>query len=117
MKGLIFTSLCDFVENEFGLEYLDYLIHKTQPESKGIYTASKTYKDQEIFNYARRKNAIVISKDDDFVTLVNRLKSPPKIIWITCGNTTNKFLKDVFINKFEQALELLKDNDIVEITN
>lgn len=81
------------------------------------YLGLRDAKDQEIFNYARRKNAIVISKDDDFVTLVNRLKSPPKVIWITCGNTTNKFLKDVFINKFEQALELLKDNDIVEITN
>ncbi|WP_203250006.1 heme NO-binding domain-containing protein [Cysteiniphilum marinum] len=51
MKGLIFTSLCGFVEEKFGLIYWDKLIRETAPGSEGIYTASKTYDDAEIFSY------------------------------------------------------------------
>ena len=31
----------------------------------------------------------MITKDRDFVELLGRLGPPPKIIWITCGNTSN----------------------------
>ena len=45
--------------------------------------------DPDIFYKAREADAIVITKDRDFVELLGRLGPPPKIIWITCGNTSN----------------------------
>lgn len=45
--------------------------------------------DEEIFLAAKKENAVVITKDRDFVDLIDRLKAPPKIIWLTCGNTSN----------------------------
>ncbi len=44
--------------------------------------------DSEIFETAKVQQAIVITKDSDFVDLVERLGSPPQIIWLTCGNTS-----------------------------
>ncbi|MDF5718318.1 MAG: DUF5615 family PIN-like protein [Rhizonema sp. NSF051] len=30
----------------------------------------------------------MITKDSDFVDLVDRLGTPPQIIWLTCGDTS-----------------------------
>lgn len=72
--------------------------------------------DNEIFMAARAINGIVITKDDDFVSLLNRKGSPPKVIWLTCGNTSNSRLKEIFTIYLVQALDLLKSTDLVEIT-
>lgn len=45
--------------------------------------------DKEIFEAARQEKAVVMTKDSDFVLLLDRLGPPPQIIWVTCGNTSN----------------------------
>ena len=45
--------------------------------------------DPEIFEAAKAQNVIFMTKDSDFVDLVERLEAPPQIIWLTCGNTSN----------------------------
>ena len=72
--------------------------------------------DLDLFQFARTNNAIFITKDDDFLELNNRFGSPPKIIWLTCGNTSKKRLKEIFVSNFHQAMELLNSSDIVEIS-
>ncbi|WP_342089137.1 DUF5615 family PIN-like protein [Dyadobacter sp. OTU695] len=72
--------------------------------------------DEEIFLFSKTKNAIVITKDDDFVSLLGRFGSPPKVIWLTCGNTSKSRLKEIFSANLGSALALLKTNDLVEIT-
>ncbi len=52
--------------------------------------------DIEIFKEAKKYNAVVITKDIDFSNLLEKYGSPPKIIWLTCGNTSNKRLKEIF---------------------
>jgi predicted nuclease of predicted toxin-antitoxin system len=51
--------------------------------------------DSSIFFAARQHDAIVMSKDSDFVDLVLRHGPPPQIIWITCGNTSNSRLQEI----------------------
>jgi predicted nuclease of predicted toxin-antitoxin system len=58
----------------------------------------------------------LISKDSDFVGLVQRFGPPPQLIWVTCGNVTNSNLKAIFSAVFNQALNLLGAGEaIVEI--
>lgn len=45
--------------------------------------------DNEIFEAARQEKAAVMTKDSDFVLLLDKLGSPPQVIWVTCGNTSN----------------------------
>jgi len=72
--------------------------------------------DKEIFEAARRANAIVLTKDNDFVLLLDRLGAPPQVIWVTCGNTSNARLKEILTNTLPKALELLKSGEeLVEI--
>jgi len=70
----------------------------------------------EIFQAAHKAQAIVISKDDDFVELVSRHGPPPQLLWVTCGNVTNKRLQEVFIKTFPAALASLASGQaIVEV--
>ena len=54
--------------------------------------------DVETFNAARDNGpgTVVVTKDRDFVELVIRLVSPPQILWLTCGNITNRGLQEIF---------------------
>jgi predicted nuclease of predicted toxin-antitoxin system len=55
-------------------------------------------------------------KDSDFVDLVCRLGVPPPIIWLTCGNVTNRNLRNLLTTTFPLAIEQLQQGEpIVEI--
>ena len=74
--------------------------------------------DMEIFEAARAENAAVMTKDSDFIDLVCRLWSPPQILWLTCGNVTNRNLQELLTATLPDALERLRQGEaIVEISN
>ena len=73
--------------------------------------------DREIFFAARVADAVVMTKDSDFVSLLEKHGPPPKVIWLTCGNTSNAGLKEILIGTLEKALELLQAGErLVEIS-
>nr|WP_319423716.1 DUF5615 family PIN-like protein [Pleurocapsa sp. FMAR1] len=73
--------------------------------------------DLEIFAAAKAQEVIFLTKDSDFVDLVDRLDAPPKIIWLTCGNTSNARLKEILSVTLMNALELLETGEkLVEIS-
>jgi predicted nuclease of predicted toxin-antitoxin system len=72
--------------------------------------------DSEIFAAARAAGAAILTKDRDFADLVQRQGSPPFIIWITCGNTSNKALIRILRGAIRTACELIESGEaIVEI--
>ena len=75
--------------------------------------------DIDIFKAAKQSNVILISKDRDMMKLIEKFGSPPKLIWLTCGNTSNKALKAVIANNFEAIIDTLIINNLpfIEITN
>jgi len=74
--------------------------------------------DYEIFMKGKDAGVIIITKDSDFSDLLRKHKSPPKIIWLTCGNTSNEILKQLFNKKLQPALDILnKGEELVEISD
>jgi predicted nuclease of predicted toxin-antitoxin system len=58
------------------------------------------------------------SKDSDFVEMILRLGKPPQLLWITCGNVTNRRLQDLLSKVFVKAQKLLiSGEEVVEITD
>ncbi len=75
-------------------------------------------KDREIFAEARNEAAVVMTKDHDFVRLVEQEGPPPQVLWITTGNTSNAHLKNLFTKTLVQALELIQQGEpLVEISD
>ena len=74
--------------------------------------------DTEIFAAAKLKDAVIMTKDSDFFDLVCRLGTPPHIIWLTCGNVTNRNLQSLLTATLPAAIEQLQQREaIVEISN
>jgi len=69
--------------------------------------------DKAIFDAARKAGAVVMSKDLDFLKLVDRLGVPPQILWITCGNTSNARMREVLEKSLDKAVELLRNGELV----
>jgi predicted nuclease of predicted toxin-antitoxin system len=69
--------------------------------------------DLEIFKRAQQEGIVLISKDSDFVELLLRQQPPPQLLWVTCGNTTNQRLQELFDEVFPHALQLLVEGHVV----
>ncbi len=75
-------------------------------------------KDHVIFKAAREANVVVMSKDEDFRLLVERLGPPPQVLWVTCGNTSNARLREILTKSFSVAIEILQRGaPLVEISD
>jgi predicted nuclease of predicted toxin-antitoxin system len=73
--------------------------------------------DPEIFAKARRAEAVVLTKDEDFVVLVERLGPPPQVIWLTCGNVSNARLKKILMAGLPEAMVMIRRGEpVVEIS-
>lgn len=75
--------------------------------------------DIDIFKAARKEGVIFISKDEDLKHLIFQHGPPPKLIWLTCGNTSNEVLRRIISNNFNDILGtlIIDDASFIEITN
>jgi len=72
--------------------------------------------DLEIFEKARQVEAVVVTKDSDFVQIQERRGPPPQVVWVTCGNRSNPVLKDLMVRSWPRVKELLAAGEaLVEI--
>ncbi len=69
--------------------------------------------DEEIFMAARSANAIVMTKDSDFVLLLERFGPPPKVILLTCGNTSNENLRSILGSTLKTAIGMLEGGETI----
>jgi predicted nuclease of predicted toxin-antitoxin system len=75
-------------------------------------------RDRDIFLSAREAKAIILTKDSDMADLVTQLGSPPQVLWLTCGNTSNATLKTILTKTWPVAERLLKAGEkIIEISD
>jgi predicted nuclease of predicted toxin-antitoxin system len=73
-------------------------------------------KDTPIFQAARTAGAVVMTKDSDFVEMLQRLGPPPKVLWVTCGNTSNARLREILSRALPAAIARLEGGEsLVEI--
>jgi predicted nuclease of predicted toxin-antitoxin system len=98
-------ALAGWITSEFGVE-------AKAVRELGLRDAT----DHQIFLRAKQEVAVVLTKDSDFVDLVKRLGTPPQVLWLTCGNTSNARLRQILTKTLSQALTLLSTGEpVVEI--
>jgi predicted nuclease of predicted toxin-antitoxin system len=74
--------------------------------------------DIEIWEKALLMDAVVVTKDRDFLDLQRQHGSPPRIIYLTTGNTSNLELRRI-ITRHADAIRrfIYSDSPILEISN
>jgi predicted nuclease of predicted toxin-antitoxin system len=56
--------------------------------------------DLDIWSYARQRDWVLVSKDDDFVHLANRPGDQGRLVWVRTGNCR----KPALLESFAKAL-------------
>ena len=57
-----------------------------------------------------------MTKDSDFLNLLDQLGPPPKVIWVTCGNTSNRRMRQILNQTLHSAVDMLEgEEELVEI--
>lgn len=57
-----------------------------------------------------------MSKDSDFLHLLDEHGPPPQMIWITASNTSNRRMREILSQVLPDAVELLREGEpMVEI--
>ena len=102
----ISPTICRWIRRQFALD----AVHV---RDLGLREAE----DPEIFDKARKAEVGVFTKDEDFVDLVDRLGTPPQVLWLRCGNMANARLWSILSRALPDAIELLRQGEpVVEIT-
>ena len=73
--------------------------------------------DEVIFAAARHADAIVLTKDSDFVGLLDQHGPPPQVVWLTCGNTSNTALTRLLDHAWPAVQMLMAGEPLVEISD
>jgi predicted nuclease of predicted toxin-antitoxin system len=99
-------TLAPWISERFGIEAFSvkYLGHRDAS-------------DREIFEAARSAGVVVMTKDIDFVRLLEKHGPPPQVLWVTLGNTSNRRMREVLEEVFSAAVSLLEAGEpLVEIS-
>ena len=91
----------------------DHGVEATHVQDLGLRDA----RDNEIFDRARHEGVVVLTKDQDFVQLLERHGPPPQVIWVTTGNLRNREFRAILARHWPMAVELLigRSEPLVEI--
>ncbi len=101
-------ALCAWLAATFGIEAESAL-------NVGMLEAD----DATFFDEAKRRQIdAIMTKDQDFAELVERIGPPPQVIWLTVGNTSNRNLKRILQATLADAIAILKTGEpLVEISD
>lgn len=106
-----------WVDAQLSPSLAPWLAETFQVEAYSVkYLGLRDATDDEIFDAARAAAAVVLTKDRDFLRLVERRGAPPQVLLLTLGNTSNAKLRSVLSVLFHHAESLLLCGDaVVEI--
>lgn len=97
-------ALARFIESEFGCS-------GTHVADIGLRDAS----DAEVWQYASKIDAILVSKDEDFATMALRAPTA-KLIWVRIGNCRKMFLFELFRDMWPRILARIDSGErIIEL--
>ena len=69
--------------------------------------------DKEIWDFAKEGDFTIVTKDSDFEEMSLVYGSPPKVIWLRCGNQTNKYILDILLQHIDQIMRFYEEKKSV----
>ena len=72
--------------------------------------------DRDILLKAKEQDVVLVTKDADFLKLLDELGPPPKVLYLRLGNSTNAYLRDFFLKSWQEILPFFEEGvSLVEV--
>ncbi len=71
--------------------------------------------DRFLWDYARREDFTLLTKDTDFFEQLALEGAPPKVIWLRTGNLRRAELENMLLRLWPQIIGVLQTADLVEV--
>ncbi len=98
-------SLAPWISEHFGIQAFSVK-----------YLGYQSARDEDIFKAAREAGATMMTKDSDFIRLLELHGPPPQVLWVTLGNTSTARMKEVLGATLRKAKTLLEEGEpLVEL--
>jgi predicted nuclease of predicted toxin-antitoxin system len=68
--------------------------------------------DTKIWEFAKNNNFCIVTQDADFAEKSRLYGSPPKVIWLRCGNTKTRDVELILRSGIEAIHELLSNSSL-----
>lgn len=65
------------------------------------------------WEYAKQNDLTVVTKDMDFYELALARGSPPKIVWLRCGNVSNRYLLALLLKEADTIAGFIEEPDSI----
>jgi predicted nuclease of predicted toxin-antitoxin system len=74
--------------------------------------------DKYIYDYAKQNSFIIVSKDSDFIRLIESFGCPPHLVWVTMGNTSNRELRIALGKSLHGVMRAIREGEaVVELSS
>lgn len=74
-----------------------------------------TFSDEQIWQFAKEKDLVIITKDADFSNKILLRQPPPRVIHIRFGNMKMKQFHDTIVNVWPDVINICKDYKLVNV--
>jgi predicted nuclease of predicted toxin-antitoxin system len=71
--------------------------------------------DLALWEYARRNNLVIVTKDADFFDLLAMRGSPPRVVWVRTGNLRRIDLERLMEARWSDIRTMLDSADLVVV--
>ena len=68
--------------------------------------------DSKVWEFAKANNFCIVTQDADFAEKSRLYGSPPKVIWLRCGNAPTREVEALLRSGKQGIEELLQDRDL-----
>ncbi|BAU54194.1 DUF5615 family PIN-like protein [Mucilaginibacter gotjawali] len=86
----------------------DVFGHVKQVKQLNLVDAS----DLEIWNYAFKNDFTIVTFDSDFIDLATLKGTPPKVVWLRFGNSSNLKIANKLLSKSTEIKEFVLNSEI-----
>ena len=68
--------------------------------------------DKIIWDHARQQGFTIVTQDSDFHELSVLYGSPPKVVWLKCGNSSKDTVRRILIGNFQAINQFHQDPQV-----
>lgn len=101
------------LDQNISFRFLDQLSARfpgsTQTRIAGLEHAS----DFHVWEYAKQNDSTIVTKDMDFYELALVRGIPPKIVWLRCGNVSNRYLLALLLKESDTIAAFIAEPESI----